>query len=50
MDKDYEYRSEILTVELRRDEVLRLVWACRQSGAVGLAIDLEKTLETKQSN
>ena len=42
---NYAERSEILTIQLRRDEIMNLVLACRQSGQVGLAIDLEKMLE-----
>jgi hypothetical protein len=41
----YAERSEILKIELRRDEIMGLVWACRKAGMVGLAIDLEKILE-----
>ena len=41
----YAERSEILKIELRRDEIMGLIWACNKAGMVGLAIDLEKLLE-----
>ena len=43
--KTYAERSEILKIELRRDEIIGLIWACNKVGMVGLAIDLEKLLE-----
>jgi hypothetical protein len=41
----YAERSKILKIELRRDEIIGLIWACNKAGMVGLAIDLEKLLE-----
>jgi hypothetical protein len=41
----YAERSEILKIELRRDEIVGLIWACNKAGMVGLAIDLQKLLE-----
>jgi hypothetical protein len=41
----YAERSEILKIELRRDEIIGLIWACNKAGMVGLAIDLKKLLE-----
>jgi hypothetical protein len=41
----YAERSKILKIELRRDEIMGLIWACNRAGMVGLAIDLEKLLE-----
>ena len=41
----YAKRSEILTVKLRRDEIIGLVWACNKAGMIGMAIDLEKILK-----
>jgi hypothetical protein len=47
---DYEQCSEILKIELRRDEILGLALACRQTGKIGMAIDLEKIGEIKEDN
>lgn len=42
---DYKQRSEILTIQLRRDEILNLAWACDKAGQVSLAQDLYKMAE-----
>jgi hypothetical protein len=45
---DYEYRSEILTIELQRQEIEMIAWACNLAGRVGLAQDLYKILKEKE--
>lgn len=45
---NYEERSEILTIQLRRDEILNMAWACDKAGKVGLAQDLYKMAEIKE--
>lgn len=45
---NYEERSEILTIQLRRDEILDMAWACDKVGKVGLAQDLYKIAEIKE--
>ena len=37
MQEEYLKRSEILTLELRRDEIMRMAWACENDGSVALA-------------
>jgi hypothetical protein len=43
--EEYEHRSQLITIQLRRDEIEGLVRACKESGKVGLGIDLERMLE-----
>lgn len=47
--RDYEIRSELITIELRRDEIINIAWACERAGKVGLAQDLYKMAEIKES-
>jgi hypothetical protein len=42
---NYEQRSEIITIQLRRDEILNMAWACDKAGQVGLSQDLYKMAE-----
>jgi hypothetical protein len=42
---DYEYRSEILTIQLQRQEIMSIAMACDVAGKVGLAQDLRKILK-----
>ena len=37
MQEEYLKRSEILTLELRRDEIARMAWACENDGNATLA-------------
>ena len=45
---NYEQRSEILTIQLRRDEILNMAWACDKAGQVGLSQDLYKMAEISE--
>lgn len=45
---DYEYRSEILTIQLQRQEIINMAMACDIAGKVGLAQDLYKILKEKE--
>jgi hypothetical protein len=47
---NYEQRSEILTIQLRRDEIINMAIACDKAGQVGLSLDLYKMAEIKESN
>jgi len=42
---NYEQRSKIITIQLRRDEILNMAWACDKAGQVGLSQDLYKMAE-----
>jgi len=48
MRQEYAYRSEILTIELRRDEIMNMAMACDITGKIGLAQDLYKILKEKE--
>jgi hypothetical protein len=47
---NYEQRSEILTIQLRRDELLNMAWACDKAGQIGLSKDLYKMAEIEEDN
>ena len=42
MKEEYEERSELITIQLRRDEILNAARACDIVGRIGLAQDLYK--------
>ena len=48
MSTEYEYRSEILTHGLRRDDWQRIVYALNRDGAIGLAKDINDFIESKE--
>lgn len=47
MSAEYEYRSEILELGLRRDVWVSIQWALENSGQVSLAKDIREFLESK---
>jgi hypothetical protein len=47
MRAEYEHRSELLTIQVRRDEIFNMAVACEQAGKVGLAQDLYKIAGAK---
>jgi hypothetical protein len=46
---NYEQGAELLTIKLRRNEILGLAWSCRQTGKEQMAQELEKMAE-RESN
>jgi hypothetical protein len=42
---NYEQGAELLTIKLRRNEILGLAWSCRQTGKEQMAQELEKMAE-----
>lgn len=50
MSKEYEYRSELLTHSLRRDDWHSIAWALENSGLIGLAKDVRDFLTLKEES
>lgn len=48
MRTEYEHRSEILELGLRRDEWQNIANALHRGGVIGLAEDIHKFLESKE--
>jgi hypothetical protein len=47
---NHEYRSEILTNGLRRDQWQAIEWALSQSGQIGLAKDIRDFIKAKEED
>ena len=45
---NYEERSEILTIQLRRDDILNMALACDRAGQVGLSKELYNLAEIRE--
>lgn len=45
---NYEQKSELLTIQLRRDELLNMAWACDKVGKIGLAKELYSLAEIRE--
>lgn len=48
MRAEYEYRSEVLSYELRRDDWQRIALALNQTGAISLEKDIQEFLQSQE--